>query len=180
MTGQRRAIWGGLALLAALALALAPPPPQDTVDAVGAKPAARPPTPAGAGVRQAPSTLPPVARILPRADDVDAALPRLWPAAPVVAPVAAAPSSRAPVPLALPAPAAAPAAPPLAYRFVGRYADAQRLGVILQGPDGQVAVAHVGETLGSDYRVETIVGNSMVLRYLPLDLPQTLDIGVTR
>ena len=68
----------------------------------------------------------------------------------------------------------------MAYRFVGRYADADRLGVILQGPDGQVTVAHVGETLGSDYRVETIVGNSMVLRYLPLDLPQTLDIGVTR
>ena len=180
MTGRRWAIWGGLALLAALALALAPAPPQDTVDSVGLKPAARPPMPAGAGVRPAPVSLPPVASILPRADDLDAALPRLWPAPPPVARVAPVPSARMPGPLALPVPAAAPVAPPLAYRFVGRYADAERLGVILQAPDGQVTVAHVGEPLGSDYRVESIVGNSMVLRYLPLDLPQTLDIGVTR
>lgn len=180
MTGRRWAIWGGLALLAALALAWAPAPPPDTVDAVVAQPSARPPAPAGAGARPAPASLPPVARILPRAGDLDAALPRLWPAAPAVARVAPTPSVRMTLPLALPAPAAAPVAPPLAYRFVGRYADADRLGVILQGPDGQVTVAHVGETLGSDYRVETIVGNSMVLRYLPLDLPQTLDIGVTR
>ena len=180
MTGRRWALWGGLALLAALALAWAPAPPQDTVDAVRVKPSARPPVPAGAGVRPASAPPPPVARILPRASDLDAALPRLWPAAPAVARVAPTPSVRMTLPLALPAPAAAPVAPPLAYRFVGRYADADRLGVILQGPDGQVTVAHVGETLGSDYRVETIVGNSMVLRYLPLDLPQTLDIGVTR
>lgn len=180
MTGPRWAIWGGLALLAALAVALAPAPSQDRVDAVVVKPAARSPTLAGAGVRPAPASLPPVARILPRVGDLDAALPRLWPAPPVVARVAAVPSASISAPLALPAPAAAPVAPPLAYRFVGRYADAERLGVILQGPDGQVTVAHVGETLGSDYRVEAIVGNSMVLRYLPLDLPQTLDIGVTR
>ena len=180
MTGRRWAIWGGLALLAVLALAWAPAPPQDTVDAVVAQPAGRPPALADAGARPVPASLPPVARILPRAGDLDAALPRLWPAAPAVALVAPSPSVRMALPLALPEPAAAPVAPPLAYRFVGRYADADRLGVILQGPDGQVTVAHVGETLGSDYRVETIVGNSMVLRYLPLDLPQTLDIGVTR
>ena len=180
MIRRRWAIWGGLALLAALAVAWAPAPPQDTVDAVGVKPAARRPTWAGAGVRPAAALLPPVARILPRAGDLDAALPRLWPAAPPVARVAPTPAARMPLPPVVSGPAAAPAAPPLAYRFVGRYADAERLGVILQAPDGQVTLAHVGETLGSDYRVETIVGNSMVLRYLPLDLPQTLDIGVTR
>lgn len=180
MTGRRRMIWGGVVLLAVLAVAWAPAPPPDRVDAVLAKPTARPPGPAGPGARPAPAALPPVARILPRADDLDAALPRLWPAPPAAARSASVPPVRLPETQAQAQPAAPAAAPPLAYRFVGRYADADRLGVILQGPDGQVTLAHVGESLGSDYRVETIVGNSMVLRYLPLDLPQTLDIGVTR
>lgn len=180
MTGRRWAVWGGLVLLAGLAVALAPAPPHDTVDAVPVKPNARLSTSAGAAARPAAGSLPSVARILSRAGDMDAALPRLWPAAPAVARAAPPPVARV---TALPvesAPAVAAVAPPLAYRFVGRYADALRLGVILQGPDGQVTLAHAGETLGSDYRVESIVGNSMVLRYLPLDLPQTLDIGVTR
>ena len=180
MNGRRQALWGGVALLAVLAVVWAPAPPQDRLDRVAAGQSIRPPAPAGPRAWPAPALLPPVARILPRADAPDAALPRLWPAPPAVARSAADPAARLPVVQAPPALVAAPAAPPLAYRFVGRYADAERLGVILQGPDGQVTLAHVGETLGGDYRVETIVGNSMVLRYLPLDLPQTLDIGVTR
>ena len=80
----------------------------------------------------------------------------------------------------MPLPTPAPVAPPVPYRMIGRYADEDRVGVILQSPDGKVVIAHAGQTLGDQYRVDTITDNVMVLTYLPLNLPQSMDVGITQ
>jgi len=51
---------------------------------------------------------------------------------------------------------------------------------VLLGPDGGVLLAQAGEKLGDDYRVESLAGNVMVLSYLPLNLRQTIDIGIAK
>ncbi len=189
MNPGRLRLWAALLLLAALVVALAPPAGRDASGVVGAVQRAGPaPAPPGDGStagsgrswsvgRAAPQVL----RIIPRRADADADAGQLWrldPPAPTPAP-ASAPRVAAPPPAAAPAVPLAPVARPLPFRMLGRYADAERVGVILMGPDGQVLIAHVGDLLASDYRVETIAGNTMVLTYLPLKLQQSLDIGIT-
>lgn len=181
MTNRRSMLWGGLLLLAVVAVALAPPADRSEpglVDAVqrGQRPVA---LAADAGQRQ-----PTVLRIAPRRADADADAGRLWQFAPppVVAAAAPAPASRptTPQPPPPPPPPAEPVAPALPFKLLGRYADGSRVGVILQGADGGVLLAHAGDTLAGQYRVDTIAGNAMVLTYLPLNLHQTMDIGISR
>jgi hypothetical protein len=176
--------WGAGLALAGLVLALAPPLPDgaDVVQAVapGLRRGAAAPGDArpAAAARRGETGQPLVPRLVPRAADEVIDPGRLW--GPAAAPplAAARPEGALQPAPALAAPA--PAAPALPYRVIGRYADGDQQGVILLGPDGQVVIAQAGEKLGDQYRVETIVGNAMVLTYLPLNLPQTLDIGITR
>lgn len=69
-----------------------------------------------------------------------------------------------------------PQAPPLPFRVLGRYDESGTAVVFLEHQE-QSLLARVGETLINDYRVESIEGASLVLRYLPLDQLQTLEIG---
>lgn len=180
---MRGSIWIGLAVLGAAAIAFAPPPEGASAPVVqpaarhtaaaSNAPAATGATRAAARTRDGALT---VLRIAPRRDEPDgpADADRLWllpqPETPPAPPVVAAP----------PPPPPPPTAPPLPYQLLGRYAEEGRMGVMMIGPDGGIVVAHVGEKLGNDYRIESITGNTMVVIYLPMKLAQTLDIGIAR
>lgn len=182
MISTRWRIWGGLALLAGVALVLAPPPAGPGASGALVQAVSRP-TPAG--LRPGPATgtgpaaLPAatVLRLLPRQADTADPASRLWQ---IGGPPAQPAANPAPPPVVIAPPPPVPSAPPLPYRLIGRYADNERNGVILQGPDGQIVIAHAGQLLGEQYRIDSLAGNTMVLTYLPLNLPQTLDIGISR
>lgn len=182
---RRTGLWVALAVAAVLLVALAPPAP-NAAALVQSVPRPALATPSAARPRQTAPTAAQsqVLRVLPRRvmDAAPADGGALW-ALPPAAPAPVPPPrnvARAPATVdAAPAPAPA-AAPPLPFRLIGRYADGEREGVVLQGPEGEVFIAHAGETLAGNYRVESLSGNLMVLHYLPLDLRQTMDIGVAR
>lgn len=113
-----------------------------------------------------------VLRIRPRQDS-DPAGP--WFPAPRPVRVAQAPRPAAPPPSAPPAPPP-PQAPPLPFKALGQYTDGEQVGVFLQYRD-QNLVARVGDTLAEQYKVESLAGGVLTLRYLPLNQTQTLDLG---
>ncbi|SEL57613.1 hypothetical protein SAMN05216359_111111 [Roseateles sp. YR242] len=69
-----------------------------------------------------------------------------------------------------------PTAPALPFRPFGRYLDGGEDVVFLLMNDQNLAV-RVGDTIAQQYRVERLEGNTLTLRYLPLDVLQTLDLG---
>ncbi|MDD2742185.1 MAG: hypothetical protein PHV02_07920 [Rhodocyclaceae bacterium] len=73
-------------------------------------------------------------------------------------------------------PPSPPLAPPLPFRFLGRYKDAGQSVVFLQYND-QSLVVRQGDTLGEQYKVEKLDGTTLSLRYLPLNQIQSLDVG---
>jgi hypothetical protein len=91
------------------------------------------------------------------------------PPAPVTAPAPAAPEA---------APASPPQAPPLPFRVMGSYAQDGQAVVFLQQNE-QNHVVRAGDTIADTYKVESLDGAIMKLRYLPLDQVQTLDLGRT-
>jgi hypothetical protein len=88
--------------------------------------------------------------------------------------------SAAPAAALAPAPAAPAAAqvPPLPFRVLGSYERAGKTVVFLQQND-QNHVVGVGDTIADTYKVESLDGATMKLRYLPLDQVQTLELGRT-
>lgn len=187
---NRTQLWTGLLLTSGLIVVLAPPPggtpgPADVVQPT----ARRAPVVDAARADESQrsksiTTTPTVLRIASRPAEPDAGDDGsgLWLRAEVARP-ASAPRARPITPMPAPPPVApapiAPALPALPFRLLGRYADAGRAGVILQGADGQVLIAHAGEKLAEQYRVDAIAGNAMMLTYLPLNLPQSMDIGIS-
>lgn len=84
----------------------------------------------------------------------------------------------APLPAARPeavAPAPA-AAPPLPFRFLGRYGDADSHIVMLVKGE-QLYLVSVGDTIDDAYRVDRVSGTMVELTYLPLKLKQSLSTG---
>jgi hypothetical protein len=177
----------GVALLATLAAAWFAPADDaagvagSEAVAAGARRGASAPAVAGAGKSSARSAAAPfvdVLRIRARAVEGDDEAPDAllfsstqWsPPAPVTA---AAPAASAAAPAA-----AAPQAPPLPFRVLGSYAQAGQTVVFLQQND-QNHVVRAGDTIADTYRVESLDGATMKLRYLPLDQVQTLDLGRT-
>lgn len=96
-------------------------------------------------------------------------LPPAQPAPPPVKPVTATPAPPPPPP-------PLPQAPPLPFKVLGRYVDEGRTAVFLSYQDRSL-VARVGDTLLHQYRVESVAGRTMTLRYLPLEQQQSIDIG---
>lgn len=173
-------IWGAVAVGAAAALWYAPPP--DDTPATPARPAVAAATGSRSGAPVPPALRLPAAPV-PAAPDDARRFAAMWQLA-ATAPAAAAsqPVARsAPPP---PTPVAATAAPPAAltwpYRLLGRWRDGERDAVILQGPDGQVAIASQGDTLPSDWRIDTVVANTLVYSHVPSGQRQTLDLGFAR
>lgn len=74
------------------------------------------------------------------------------------------------------APAEAAQAPALPFRPFGRYVEDGQQVIFLLHND-QNLVVRVGDTIAQQYRVESLDGNKLTLRYLPLDQEQTLDLG---
>lgn len=69
-----------------------------------------------------------------------------------------------------------PQAPPLPFRVLGRYDEAGQVVVFLQHQEQNLAV-RPGDTLLNGYKVESITGSTLTLRYLPLNQVQTLEVG---
>lgn len=69
-----------------------------------------------------------------------------------------------------------PAAPPLPFKYLGRM-DEGEASVLLLSFQGEDVMARAGDTLGGRYRVEEIAEASIRFTYLPLNEPQTLNIG---
>jgi hypothetical protein len=69
-----------------------------------------------------------------------------------------------------------PQAPALPFVLVGRYEEAGQTTVFLQHNE-QNLVVRVGDTIAGQYKVESLKGSTLNLRYLPLNQPQSLEIG---
>lgn len=83
-----------------------------------------------------------------------------------------------PPPLLSPsAPPAAPVAPPLPFKFLGKFQEeAGRTLVYLQEGEN-LRTAGAGDVIEGKYRVESVEGNQVVFTYLPLNTKQTLTLG---
>ena len=70
---------------------------------------------------------------------------------------------------------APPQAPPLPFHVLGRYDEAGQTVIFLRHND-QNLVVRVGDTLADKYKVESLNGATLTLRYLPLNQSQSLEI----
>jgi hypothetical protein len=71
-----------------------------------------------------------------------------------------------------------PQAPPLPFRYLGRYVEADQTIVFLAHNDQNLALK-VGETFSINYKLDEIKTNALTFTYLPLNAKQSLDIGST-
>jgi len=83
-----------------------------------------------------------------------------------------------PPPLA-PPPPAPPEAPPFPYTFVGSYAPAGDIPVYFLARADRVIDAHVGDRLDGVYTFESAGSGTLVFNYLPLNIRQSVPIGVS-
>ena len=89
-----------------------------------------------------------------------------WYVAPPPPPVAALP----------PAPPPAPVAPPLPFTYLGQYQDKDKPVIFLVRGD-RILTVKPGDVIDGTYRVDGMVGASLGLTYLPLNIKQILNIG---
>jgi hypothetical protein len=75
-----------------------------------------------------------------------------------------------------PPPPPEPTAPKMPFTFIGHYGDVASRKVILSKAD-QVYIVTVGDIIENTYRVEKLEDNVVVLKYLPLNIDQSLRIG---
>ena len=80
--------------------------------------------------------------------------------------------------LAGPVPGKDAAAPPLPFAYLGKWTQDGHTTVFLSRDQSSYA-AHVGENLDSDYRVDAIEENRIVLTYLPLGTQRVLSFSAT-
>lgn len=69
-----------------------------------------------------------------------------------------------------------PVAPPMPFRFLGRYGDADSHIVMLVKGE-QLYLVSVGDTIDDAYRVDQVSATMVELTYLPLKLKQSLSTG---
>lgn len=67
-------------------------------------------------------------------------------------------------------------APPLPFRFIGRYVEDGQTKIFLQNLDQDIAIK-MGDTIQQIYRVESVSESAVTFIYLPLGQKQTLDLG---
>ncbi len=75
-----------------------------------------------------------------------------------------------------PPPPAPPSAPPLPFRYFGKWIDGDRTVVFLWNASEGYSVA-AGDTVEGTYRIESITDSSVDFVYLPLGSKQTLPIS---
>jgi hypothetical protein len=81
-----------------------------------------------------------------------------------------------PPPPAKPLPPPPPTAPPLPFTYLGRYEDLAKPVIFLVRGD-RVLTVSAGDVIEGTYRVDGIVGSTLGLTYLPLNIRQTIDVG---
>ncbi|MCW5295340.1 hypothetical protein D8B34_06205 [Verminephrobacter eiseniae] len=81
----------------------------------------------------------------------------------------------APTPMPAAALAAVAQAPALPFRVLGRYEEGGKAAVFLQHMDRSLVV-RVGDTIAEHYEVQALGERTLTLRYLPLDLVQSLAL----
>jgi hypothetical protein len=84
-----------------------------------------------------------------------------------------------PPPPVAPPPPAAPEAPPFPYTFVGSYAPAGEQPVYFLSRADRVIDAHIGDRLDGVYDFESAESGSLVFKYLPLNIRQSVPTGVS-
>jgi hypothetical protein len=85
------------------------------------------------------------------------------------------PTPPPPVRVAVVAPPPVPVAPPLPFRYLGRFDDGDRLAVFLEEGQNTYSVA-AGDMIDQRYRVERISDTSVTFRHVLLGIEQTLPI----
>jgi hypothetical protein len=85
-----------------------------------------------------------------------------------------------PPPPAQPPPPPDPTAPPFPYTFVGSFAPQGDLPVFFLSRGDRVIDARVGDRLDGVYQFESASGGQLVFVYLPLNIRQSLAVGVSR
>ena len=72
----------------------------------------------------------------------------------------------------------APQAPPLPFRYFGRYVEGNQTTVFVAHNDQNHALK-LGENFAINYKLEEIKDNSLIFTYLPLNQKQNMEIGAT-
>ncbi|UCH47056.1 MAG: hypothetical protein JSU95_13275 [Betaproteobacteria bacterium] len=89
---------------------------------------------------------------------------------------ARAPAPAAPV-TAAPPPPPAPTAPPLPFTYMGKMTDDPQRPMFFLVKAGNLYNVRLGEVIDGTYRIDRVVGSSLRLIYLPLDIEQSLPMG---
>ena len=84
------------------------------------------------------------------------------------------PPPPAPPPKPLPPPV--PSAPPLPFTYLGKFQDSAKPVIFVVRGD-RILTVSAGDIIEGTYRVDGIVGATLGLTYLPLNIRQNLDIG---
>lgn len=71
---------------------------------------------------------------------------------------------------------AAPTAPTLPFRFIGRMGERDDLQIFLQSGE-KLYVVRQGDVIDDTYRLDRVSATELSLVYLPLHQPQTLSVG---
>ncbi|PNA24917.1 hypothetical protein C1X78_10240 [Pseudomonas sp. MPR-R1B] len=114
-----------------------------------------------------------VAAGLPR-DEAKSPSRDLFPSQQWTPPQALAPVTEQPV-VTTPEPAA-PTAPTLPFRFIGRMGERDDLQIFLQSGE-KLYVVRQGDVIDDTYRLDRVSATELSLVYLPLHQPQTLSVG---
>jgi len=79
-------------------------------------------------------------------------------------------------PVVIPPEPAAPTAPILPFRFIGRMGERDDLQIFLQSGE-KLYVVRQGDVIDDTYRLDRVSATELSLVYLPLHQPQTLSVG---
>jgi hypothetical protein len=74
-----------------------------------------------------------------------------------------------------PAAPAAPIAPPLPFKYLGKIIDGEKLAVFLARGDDNYSV-EPGQTIDGQYRLEQVTDNAVTFIYLPMGTRQVLSV----
>lgn len=70
-----------------------------------------------------------------------------------------------------------PPPPPLPFKYLGRVVEPGKKVAFMLADDKRVFVVGVGDAIGSDYRIESFENEQLVLRYRPMNVRQSIDVG---
>ena len=75
-------------------------------------------------------------------------------------------------------PPPAPTAPPLPFTYLGQYKEAEKPVILLMLGERMLLVKE-GEVIDGIYKVEALLGRTLTITYLPLNIRQTLNVEPT-